>query len=88
MKTLQEVYGEYLASRINATADRFRHVADKLAAMAESVPDIGQAGNADAGSLAQRAIHEIVWGIANASPDSIVSAATDYDRNVTRAIEA
>ncbi len=85
VKTAKVAYGEYLASRLNGTADGFQRLADQMRAAAASVPSLGSVGNVNAGNLAQRVIHDIVWGLANASPDAIVSAAAEYDRNVTYA---
>lgn len=81
----RRLYGEFLATRIKATAAGYRAVADKLDAIAAEVPLLGAPGHVDASSLAQRAMHEVMWGAANASPDAIVTAAADYDRNVTQA---
>lgn len=77
----KRVYGEFLASRISNSAAGYRAIAKKLDLLAAEVENLTTPGQASA--LAKRALHEVMWGAANASPDAIITAAADYDRNVT-----
>lgn len=83
MEDHRRVYGEHLASRISSSAAGYRAIAEKLEAIAAEVPLLGGRVQGGASALAQRAVHEVMWGAANASPDSIITAAAEYDRNVT-----
>lgn len=77
----KRLYGEYLVSRISNAAAGYRAIAEKLDQLATEVPRLTTPGQASA--LAQRALKEVMWGAANASPDAIITAAADYDRHVT-----
>jgi hypothetical protein len=80
---IRRAYADYLAARIRGTADGLRATATRLDGLATEAVLLDPANRpGTAAALAQRAVSEVTWGVANAKPDAIVNAAADYDRVV------
>jgi hypothetical protein len=79
---LKSLYAGTLARRLTASASTFRDIATALERLATDVPSVGTTRCPTAGYLAERSVHEAMWGVANAKLDGIVNAANEYDRVV------
>lgn len=73
-------YAREFPGRVDRTAAALRRLADDLE---QGARDLEQRPAQRATSVASRLAHTWEWGLANASFSGIVSAADDYDRNVS-----
>lgn len=86
--TRDEVLRNMLVStftgRVEHTAQSLRDLADRIEAEGKRINRIPTRGTTSAAALASTITHSIVWGLANASPDGIVSAAAEFDFHMAR----
>lgn len=82
--TLKGMLEKGFERRVASTVDRLRRLADELEAEAKRITSVPTPGTASATAVAANLVHSMMWGIANASLDGIVSAAEEYDRELAK----
>lgn len=78
-KTLRDMLAEQFTKSVARTARDFRDLADQIEREAKQIDHVPSPGSTSGAAIAARIVHSITWGLANASPDQIVSSAAEFD---------
>ncbi len=72
---------EQYADAVRHTAQRLRHLADEVerVGLRQDSPGAYRATSGPHSVTAQRVVHSVMWGLANASLDRVVRAAAEAD---------
>lgn len=78
-RTLKSMLAAGFVRSVSRTAADLRRIADDIERAAGRIDRVPSVGNTSAAALASNIVHTVMWGLANASVDNIVSAAAEYD---------
>ena len=78
-RDLKSLLEDTFIARVQRSAEGLRVLADRIESEANRVKRVPTPGTPSASALAGNIMHSIMWGLANASTDAIVSAAAEYD---------
>jgi len=78
-RTLKSMLADQFARRAAGTADHLRRLADEIEQAARNMERVPSIGCTSASAVAGDIVHKLMWGLANAHVDGVVSAAAEYD---------
>lgn len=84
--SLKAMLAETFTRRVEASAQGLRDLADDIERRARSIETVPRPGATSAAAVAGDIIHAVMWGLANAKTDGIVSAAAEYDFHMGRQV--
>lgn len=79
MTELRGLLADQFLSRVARTAAELRGIANSIETEAKNITRVPDGGATSGAAVAGRITHTLMWGLANAGLDGIVSSAAEYD---------
>lgn len=84
--TYEEFASQHYLDKVNAVAERLRHIADEVELIGVDVARSTTRNLGGHTNAAQRVVHAVTWGIANADLPGLIANAGEADRAASDAL--